>query len=61
MLFKALVSHFFNGNSATDNFSKKFFSLCPLPCHTVSNDTDLKSMGCPEAESIEGQTDRQTE
>ncbi len=47
------------GNLATGHFSgKKFFAdLRP----TGSNDIGLMSLSCPGAESIAGQTDKQTD
>jgi hypothetical protein len=52
---------FFFGNLATGHFSGKIFPKILGSGHAGSNDTGLKSVSRPGAESIECQTDRQTE
>jgi hypothetical protein len=52
---------FFFGNLATGHFSGKFFPKIAGSGYAGSNDTGLKSVSRPGAESIECQTDRKTE
>ncbi len=49
---------FFFGNLATGHFSGKFVPKIAGSGDAVSNDTGLKSVSCPGAESIECQTNR---
>ncbi len=49
------------GNLATGHFSGKNFSRCTPSGPTGTNDTCLKSVWPPGAESIAGQTQWQTE
>ncbi len=49
------------GKLATGHFSGKFFSRCTPLGNTGSDDTGLKSVGPPGAESIGGHTNIRTE
>jgi hypothetical protein len=49
---------FLFGNLATGHFSGKIFSHCTPSGPTGSNDTGLKTIALPGAESIAGQIDK---
>jgi hypothetical protein len=52
---------FFFDNSSTGHFSVKIFSDSAPLGHLRSNDTGVKFLSCPGAESIKGQTNTHTE
>ncbi len=57
---KLTKPHFF-GNLVTVHFSEKFYSRCTLSCPACFNDTGLKSVALPGADSIAVQTDRHSD
>jgi hypothetical protein len=57
--WKAYGVTFFFNNCPTGHFSAKFCHSVALPDHNGSNDTGLKSLWPPGAESIAGHTDTQ--